>query len=57
MALNLPVQHERPTDPDATKNWLPAPEGGFRLTPQFYGPRWSLIDGSYEMPAVVPVEE
>ena len=51
------VQHERPSDPDAAKNWLPAPEEGFRFTPRFYGPRWSLIDGSYEMPPVVPEAE
>jgi hypothetical protein len=52
--LVIHVQHDRPTDPDAAKNWLPAPEGGFRFTARFYGPRWSLIDGSYEMPPVVP---
>ena len=55
--LVVHVQHERPTDPDAAKNWLPAPEGTFRLTPRFYGPKWSLIDGSYDIPGVVPVEE
>ncbi|MFC7226468.1 DUF1254 domain-containing protein [Salinirubellus salinus] len=51
------VQHERPSDPDAAENWLPAPEEGFRFTARFYGPRWSLIDGSYEMPPVVPEAE
>lgn len=51
------VQHEKPSDLEKAKNWLPAPERGFRFPPRFYGPRWSLIDGSYAMPRIVPVEE
>ncbi|MFB6140119.1 MAG: hypothetical protein ABEJ26_06765 [Halosimplex sp.] len=35
---------------------LPAPEGGMRFAARFYGPRWSLVDGSYDMPEVVPAE-
>lgn len=51
--LVLYVQHEKPTDPNELKNWLPAPPERFRFTPRFYGPRYSLIDGTYAMPQVV----
>ena len=51
--LVIYVQHERPKDSKRLKNWLPAPKGGFRFAPRFYGPRYSLIDGSYDMPRVV----
>lgn len=54
--LVIYVQNEKPDDPEAAKNWLPAPEGGMRFAARFYGPRWSLVDGSYAMPEVVPVE-
>ncbi|KAB1185393.1 MULTISPECIES: DUF1254 domain-containing protein [Haloferax] len=50
--LVIYVQHDKPTDPDKAKNWLPAPAEGFRFTARFYGPHWSLIDGSYEMPTI-----
>jgi hypothetical protein len=49
------LQRERPTDPNHTKNWLPAPEGDFRLVARFYGPKATLIDGSYPMPRPVRV--
>jgi len=55
--LVICVQHERPDDPEKVRNWLPAPDGRMRFTARFYGPRWSLVDGSYDMPRVVPVEE
>lgn len=54
--LVIYVQHERPDDAEKAKNWLPAPEGNMRFAARFYGPRWSLVDGSYDMPEVVPVE-
>jgi hypothetical protein len=54
--LAVYARHERPSDPDEAANWLPA-EGAFRLTPRFYGPRWSPIDGSDDGPRVVPAEE
>jgi hypothetical protein len=55
--LVIYVQHEEPDDPEQATNWLPAPEGGMRFAARFYGPRWSVVDGSYDMPEVVPVEE
>ncbi|WP_440006676.1 DUF1214 domain-containing protein [Halomicrococcus sp. SG-WS-1] len=50
------VQHEKPIAPERLKNWLPAPEGDMRFAARFYGPRWSVVDGSYDMPEIVPVE-
>ncbi len=47
------VQNEKPSDPKQLKNWLPAPEGDFRFTARFYGPKMSIIDGSYKMPQPV----
>jgi len=44
--LTFYIQHERPTDPNHAKNWLPAPAGDFRFTARFYGPKAALIDGS-----------
>jgi len=51
--LILYLQNEKPTDPNQFKNWLPTPTGGFRMTPRFYGPKYPLINGSYEMPKIV----
>lgn len=53
--LTFYLQSERPTDPNQAKNWLPAPEGDFRLVARFYGPKANLIDGSYPMPRLVRV--
>ncbi|QFU81832.1 DUF1254 domain-containing protein [Natronorubrum aibiense] len=55
--LVIYVQNEEPDDPEQATNWLPAPEGDMRFAARFYGPRWSVVDGSYDMPEVVPVEE
>jgi hypothetical protein len=54
--LVIYMQHEKPTDPEQLKNWLPTPAEGFRLTPRFYGPKYPLIDGSYDMPKIMRVE-
>lgn len=51
--LKIFIQHEKPTDPDQAKNWLPAPKDGFRFTARFYGPYAPLTNGSYKMPKVV----
>lgn len=51
--LTVYVQHDRPTDPDQVANWLPAPDGRFRFAFRCYGPKGSLIDGRYPMPAIV----
>jgi hypothetical protein len=49
------VQREKPSDPNALKNWLPAPDGPFRFTPRFYGPAYSLANGTYDMPQIIRV--
>jgi len=51
--LVIYVQKDKPRDPEQLKNWLPAPGGAFRFTARFYGPKMSLVDGSYKMPKPV----
>jgi hypothetical protein len=51
-SLTLSIQHDRPDDPLAQTNWLPAPEGPFTLTMGLYGPATSVLDGTYRLPAV-----
>ena len=50
------LQHKKPTDANQLKNWLPTPADGFRMTPRFYGPKFPLINGSYNMPMVIKVK-
>ena len=51
--LVIYIQHEKPTDPNQLRNWLPAPEGRFRFAFRYYGPMSGLLDGSYDMPGIV----
>lgn len=52
--ITIYIQNEKPKSADMQKNWLPSPEGEFRLTPRFYSPKQAIIDGSYKMPSVKP---
>lgn len=52
-SLDVLIQHEKPAD---TSNWLPAPAGAFNLTMRLYGPQTPVLDGSYRLPAVTPVD-
>ena len=54
--LVIHIQHEKPSDPDQARNWLPAPAKGFRFTSRYYGPYAPLVDGTYDMPKVVKVQ-
>ena len=54
--LVIYIQHEKPSDPDQLKNWLPAPAEGFRFTTRYYGPYAPLTSGTYNMPKVVKVQ-
>lgn len=54
--LVIYLQHEKPTDANKAKNWLPTPAEGFRMTPRFYGPSTSILTGSYNMPSVIAVK-
>ncbi|HEX6501369.1 MAG TPA: DUF1254 domain-containing protein [Micromonosporaceae bacterium] len=47
------VQRDRPTEPNQLANWLPAPDGPFRFAFRYYGPKGSVVDGRYRMPAIV----
>jgi hypothetical protein len=53
--LVIYIQHEKPTDPNQLRNWLPAPEGSFRFAFRYYGPMSGLLDGSYDMPGIVRI--
>ncbi len=54
--LVIYIQHEKPSDPDQAKNWLPAPADGFRFTSRYYGPYAPLVNGTYKMPRVVKTQ-
>ncbi len=41
---------------DRESNWLPAPDGPFWLVLRNYGPDQSIIDGTYRVPPVMPVD-
>jgi len=43
------IQHEAPKGRKRA-NWIPAPAGPFFMAGRFYGPKASLIDGSYKIP-------
>lgn len=51
-SLTLYVQSESPGS-SLESNWLPAPDGQFRLTMRLYGPDESVRDGSYILPGVL----
>ncbi len=52
------LQTEKPNNPDKAKNWLPTPKDeGFRFAARYYGPSSPLIDGSYQMPLPVKVDD
>lgn len=51
-SLNLTVGGPAPTDPAAHANWLPAPPEEFTLYLRAYWPDPSIIDGTWQPPAV-----
>ena len=50
-SLTLLVQHADPGEAERA-NWLPAPEGNFRLMMRMYQPGDTVLDGSYALPPV-----
>ena len=56
-ALTITISHQRPADPRALANWLPAPEGEFRPVMRMYEPAEAVIDGSYLVPAITRTAE
>ncbi|MCM2414376.1 DUF1254 domain-containing protein [Streptomyces sp. RKAG290] len=55
-SLTVHISRERPADPVAAANWLPAPEGDFRPMLRLYMPERSVLDGRYGIPAVRRVD-
>lgn len=52
-SLQITITHDEPTDAVARANWLPAPDGRFRLVFRLYVPGDAILDGSYEYPALI----
>jgi hypothetical protein len=50
-SLEIAIQHDAPQDNNV--NWLPAPEGPFKLILRTYQPRPELFDGRYKVPPLV----
>ena len=50
-SLEIYLQSTDP-GPGKTSKWLPTPPGPFFFVARFYGPRISLIDGSWSLPAL-----
>lgn len=46
----LTSNQDQPENPLQLNNWLPAPNGDFRVAAPFYGPYMSIIDSQYAMP-------
>jgi hypothetical protein len=51
-SLEIYIQNENP-GPDKASNWLPAPDGPFFFVARFYGPKASLIDGTWKLPPLI----
>lgn len=50
-SLDILIQRDPPPD-DWKANWLPIPDGKFRIVLRNYQPRPELLDGRYRYPAV-----
>jgi hypothetical protein len=55
-SLTIVVQNEEPSDPDARRNWLPAPATPFRPLLRMYEPDGAVLDGGYELPPITRLE-
>ncbi|ODG92829.1 hypothetical protein BED47_18100 [Gottfriedia luciferensis] len=53
-SLDIYIQHDSPKGKEA--NWLPAPEGDFKLIMRFYQPSFNVLNGSYKMPSVQKID-
>jgi len=52
-SLTITISHSVPADTAARANWLPSPAGDFRPVLRMYEPDQSVLDRSYEVPAIV----
>jgi hypothetical protein len=51
-SLAITISSERPDDPVALANWLPAPRGGFRPILRMYEPDRAVLEQAYTVPAI-----
>ncbi len=51
-SLTITISHERPSDPTALANWLPAPAGEFRPVLRMYEPAPEVLQQKYLVPAI-----
>ena len=52
-SLTIYVQKDAP-EADKVSNWLPAPDGRFRLSMRLYVPKPEVLSGKWTPPAVTP---
>ncbi len=52
-SVDILLQPQAPGGP--AQNWLPTPPGRFKLMLRAYLPGAAILDGSYELPAVIEV--
>jgi hypothetical protein len=55
-SLTIAMSHQPPVDSNARANWLPAPDGQFALIVRTYVPTPLILDGSYKLPNVQPLQ-
>jgi hypothetical protein len=55
-SLVLTIARERPADPRAAANWLPAPEGPFTVILRAYGGDERITSGAYKLPPLTPAD-
>lgn len=53
--LTLTMSHDRPTNPKAVANWLPAPAGEFRPILRMYEPREAVLSQTYVLPPITRI--
>ena len=54
--LTLCIQHDKPQDPRAFHNWLPAPSETFYMIARIYWPTQDELDNPYLPPGLEPIE-
>lgn len=54
-SFEILIQHDAPAD-DMISNWLPAPEGNFRLALRAYMPREPLLKREWQVPPLEKIE-
>jgi hypothetical protein len=52
-SLEIQIQHAAP--PQGEANWLPVPDGPFRLVLRTYQPRPEILNQTYKLPPLVIV--